>query len=90
MKFYLKLSENLLILFKIGVLKYYNWKGINVSIGFYTILLLNTNFRNCLNVFFLLPFLINFWWEVVFLNRICILIPSDLSTAHKFSGDFVE
>ena len=47
-KFHLKLSENLLIQSKTSVLKYYNWKGINVNIEFYTIFLLNTNFQNCL------------------------------------------
>ena len=48
MKFHLKLAENLLIQFKTGVLKYYNWKGLNVNIEFCTILLLNTDFQNCL------------------------------------------
>ena len=63
MKFHMKLSENLLIQCKIGVLKYNNWKGINVNIEFCTILLLNTNCQNCLiliftheNIFFLIPF----------------------------------
>ena len=59
MKFHLKLSENLLIQSKTSVLKYYNWKGMNIYIEFCTILLLNTNFQNCFilkNIFFLITF----------------------------------
>ena len=91
MKFLLKLSENVLIQCKTSVLKYYNWKGINVNIEFCTILLLNTNFQNYLllistpeNVFFLRTFFF-FFYKI----RYVYWYPSDLGTTHKFAEEFV-
>ena len=93
MKFHLKLSENILIQSKISVLKYYNWKEINVTIEFCTIFLLDTNFQNCLilistleNVFFNKFFM---GWGSCYSIEYLNLYASDQGTTDKFLEEFV-
>ena len=75
------------------MLKYYNWKGINVTIEFCTIFLLNIHFQNCLilisilkNVFFLITFFMEICYKIEYVSK----YPSDLGTTHKFSEKFVQ
>ena len=75
-KFHLSLPENLLIQSQTSLLKYYNWKGINISIEFCTILQLNANSKNCRilistleNVFFLITFLMESCYKIEYLNE---------------------